>query len=27
MRGGYSSEQGEVYRQRLRLLTEKLRAC
>jgi hypothetical protein len=27
MRGGYSSEQGEAYRQRLRLLTEKLRAC
>ena len=27
MRGGYGSEQGEVYRQRLRLLTEKLRAC
>lgn len=27
MRRGYSSEQGEAYRQRLRLLTEKLRAC
>ena len=27
MRGGYSSEQGEIYRQRLRLLTQKLRAC
>ena len=27
MRSGYSSEQGEIYRQRLRLLTEKLRAC
>ena len=27
MRGGYSSEQGEAYRQRLRVLTEKLRAC
>ena len=27
MRRGYGSEQGEVYRQRLRLLTEKLRAC
>ena len=27
MRGGYGSEQGEVYRQRLRMLTEKLRAC
>lgn len=27
MRRGYGSEQGEVYRQRLRMLTEKLRAC
>ena len=27
MRKGYGSEQGEVYRQRLRQLTEKLRAC
>jgi hypothetical protein len=27
MRRGYSSEQGEAYRQQLRLLTEKLRAC
>jgi len=27
MRRGYSSEQGEVYRQRLRVLTEQLRAC
>ena len=27
MRQGYGSEQGEVYRQRLRLLTQKLRAC
>jgi hypothetical protein len=27
MRRGYGSEQGEVYRQRLRQLTEKLRAC
>jgi len=27
MRRGYSSDQGEVYRQRLRQLTEKLRAC
>ncbi len=27
MRNGYSSEQGEVYRLRLRLLSEKLRAC
>jgi hypothetical protein len=27
MRRGYGSEQGEAYRQRLRLLTEKLRAC
>jgi len=27
MRRGYSSEQSEAYRQRLRLLTEKLRAC
>lgn len=27
MRSGYSSEQGEAYRQRLRLLTEELRAC
>lgn len=27
MRGGYSSEQGEVYRRRLRQLTQKLRAC
>ena len=27
MRRGYSSEQGEVYRQRLRALTEQLRAC
>lgn len=27
MRRGYSSDQGEAYRQRLRLLTEKLRAC
>ena len=27
MRSGYTSEQGEAYRQRLRGLTEKLRAC
>ena len=27
MRRGYSSEQGEVYRQRLRQLTQSLRAC
>ena len=27
MRSGYGSEQGEVFRQRLRQLTEKLRAC
>jgi uncharacterized protein DUF4124 len=27
MRRGYSSEQGEAYRQQLRQLTEKLRAC
>lgn len=27
MRRGYSSERGEVYRQRLRQLTESLRAC
>jgi hypothetical protein len=27
MRRGYSSEQGEGYRQRLRVLTEQLRAC
>jgi len=27
MRNGYGSEQGEVYRLRLRQLTEKLRAC
>lgn len=27
MRRGYSSEQGEAYRQRLRVLTERLRAC
>jgi hypothetical protein len=27
MRRGYSSEQGEAYRQRLRALTEQLRAC
>lgn len=27
MRRGYSSEQGEAYRQRLRVLTEQLRAC
>ncbi len=27
MRSGYSSEQGEVFRQRLRQLTKKLRAC
>jgi hypothetical protein len=27
MRQGYSSEQGEAYRQRLRILTEQLRAC
>jgi len=27
MRKGYGSEQGEVFRQRLRQLTEKLRAC
>jgi len=27
MRKGYGAEQGEVYRQRLRQLTEKLRAC
>ena len=27
MRRGYSSEKGEVYRERLRGLTEKLRAC
>lgn len=27
MHQGYSSEQGEAYRQRLRVLTEQLRAC
>ena len=27
MRRGYSSEQGEAYRQRLRVLTQQLRAC
>ncbi len=27
MRHGYSSEQGEAYRQRFRVLTEQLRAC
>jgi len=27
MRAGYSSEQGEVYREQLRALTERLRAC
>jgi hypothetical protein len=27
MRRGYSSEQGEAYRQRLRVLTEQLRSC
>jgi len=27
MRSGYTSEQGEAYRERLRGLTEKLRAC
>lgn len=27
MRSGYTSQQGEAYRQRLRGLTEKLRAC
>jgi hypothetical protein len=27
MRRGYTSEQGEIYRQRLRVLTEQLRSC
>ncbi|MDH3613478.1 MAG: DUF4124 domain-containing protein [Gammaproteobacteria bacterium] len=27
MRSGYSSEQGEIYREQLRALTERLRAC